>query len=205
DGKNSGGNRWTARQILSTLGNATYLGLIKDGDALRPGVHEGIVSESLFARVRQIIESRRTRKPGRTEREGRWPLKGLIRCARCGRIMSSHTTRHGNKIYRYYRCRSQAAGRPPCPATQIAAHEIETFVMHALNTLGEDHRPEQRSDLAGFSEAWGLLSEKARRGIIPKIVSEVGYDPDAGRIFLTMNLEALREYAQSEPSVSRST
>lgn len=115
--------------------------------------------------------------------------------------MSSHTTRHGSKVYRYYRCRSQAAGRPPCPATQIAAYEIEALVMRALNTLGEIQGQEQRTDLAGFSEAWGLLSEETRRRLIPKVVSEVGYDPDAGRISLAMNLEALREYAGAEPSV----
>ena len=77
--------------------------------------------------------------------------------------------------------------------------------MHALNTLGESQGPNQCSDLAGFSEVWEILSEETRRRIIPKVVSEVGYDPDAGRLSLTMNLEALREYAGAEPFVSKST
>jgi DNA invertase Pin-like site-specific DNA recombinase len=64
-GKLSGGNPWTARQVLATLSNPIYLGKITDGDRLRDGVHEALVPEALFADVRSRIEARRTRSPGR--------------------------------------------------------------------------------------------------------------------------------------------
>jgi site-specific DNA recombinase len=105
-GKTTGGNPWTARQVLAMLSNPIYMGKIADVDQLRNGIHIPIVPEALFAQVKAHISSRRTRRPGRKERPSFWPLKRLIRCTQCGRIMSTHITRHGSKLYRYYRCRS---------------------------------------------------------------------------------------------------
>ncbi len=45
--------------------------------------------------------------------------------------MSPHTVRHRNIIYRYYRCRSTAGGRPPC-GYQIAVFMLESSVRGAL-------------------------------------------------------------------------
>jgi hypothetical protein len=42
------------------------------------------------------------------------PLKGKIRCGRCGRPLSPHSCRRGYRIYRYPRCRATAGGPPPC-------------------------------------------------------------------------------------------
>jgi hypothetical protein len=42
-----------------------------------------------------------------------------------------HSTRRGNKVYRYYRCRSTAGGRSPC-GYQIAAGTIESAVADLL-------------------------------------------------------------------------
>lgn len=58
----SGGNPWTARQVLATLSNPIYLGKITDGDRLRDRVHKALVPEALFAEVRSRIEARRTRR-----------------------------------------------------------------------------------------------------------------------------------------------
>jgi len=57
-GKMSGGNPWTARQVLATLSNPIYLGRITDGDRLRDGVHEALVPEALFAETRSRIGTR---------------------------------------------------------------------------------------------------------------------------------------------------
>jgi hypothetical protein len=42
-----------------------------------------------------------------------------------------HSTRKGNWVYRYYRCRATAGGRPPC-GYQVAAGHIETAVADQL-------------------------------------------------------------------------
>jgi len=125
-----GGNLWTARQVVATLSNPVYLGSFRDGADVRIGHHEPIVGPDLFAAAEAQLQSRRTRAPGRRF-EIAWPLKGRIQCAACGRPMSPHTIRHGNCVYRYYRCRSTAGGRPPC-GRQVSAHAIEIAIQQNL-------------------------------------------------------------------------
>jgi site-specific DNA recombinase len=48
-GKESGGNLWTARQVLATLSNPVYMGKIDDAGLLRDGIHIPIVPETLFS------------------------------------------------------------------------------------------------------------------------------------------------------------
>jgi site-specific DNA recombinase len=134
-GKKSGGNPWTARQVVATLSNPVYMGKITDDGLLRDGIHIPAVSEDMFAQVRAQLVSRRTRSPGRRDRIDLWLLKRLIRCRRCRRIMSTSTTRHGSKIYRYYRCRSMNAGQSPCRKTQVSAGQIEAEVCQILADL----------------------------------------------------------------------
>jgi len=64
-GKVMDGTAWTARSVLHLLSNPTYTGKIKYGDGHRRGIHGLIISDHLFGQVREKIESRRKRKPGR--------------------------------------------------------------------------------------------------------------------------------------------
>jgi len=90
------------------------LGLVVDGYRFRDGCHHGLVERSVYHAVQNLLTFRRSRTPGRTTPPLPWPLLGLVSCGRCGRPMSTHTIRRGSVIYRYYRCRSTAAGREPC-------------------------------------------------------------------------------------------
>jgi site-specific DNA recombinase len=71
-GKKSGGNPWTARQVVATLSNPVYMGKITDDGLLRDGIHIPAVSEDMFAQVRAQLVSRRTRSPGRRDRIDLW-------------------------------------------------------------------------------------------------------------------------------------
>jgi len=204
-GRVSGGNPWTARQVLATLSNPVYLGKFADGDGTREGVHEAIVSEELFEAARRQIESRRTRAPGREEHEERWHLKGLIRCAGCGRAMSSHTTRHGSRIYRYYRCRSHAGGRSPCPGVQVPAGEIEREIFRVLYDLPATAavKSGDRDMLLRFSAAWSLLGSDARRELLHQVVKEIRWDAETGEISLSLDEETLKRYGRDENARGR--
>ena len=68
-GNRTGGNRWTPRQILATLSNPVYIGQIHDGKGTRPGSHMAIVTEELFQQVAAIVQSRRSRPPGRSKKK----------------------------------------------------------------------------------------------------------------------------------------
>ncbi len=204
-GRVSGGNPWTARQILATLSNPVYLGKFADGDGTREGVHEAVVSEELFDAARRQIELRRTRAPGREEHEERWPLKRLIRCARCGRPMSSHTTRHGSRIYRYYRCRSHTGGRPPCRGVQVPAGEIESEIFRVLSDLptAAAVKSGDKETLLRFSAAWSLLGSDARREVLGQVVREIRWNAQTGEISLSLDEETLKRYGEKEEDQER--
>jgi DNA invertase Pin-like site-specific DNA recombinase len=119
-GKERGGNPWTARQVLATLRNPVHVGMLRDRDGVRLGCHEPIISDAQFAEVSSAIEARSTKPRARSVYGPIWPLKGRIRCATCGRPLTPHSSRHGNIVYRHYRCRATAGGRPPC-GYQVAA------------------------------------------------------------------------------------
>ena len=137
-GNKRGGSLWTARQVVATLRNPVHIGMLRDRDSARLGCHEGIIGDAVFATVGEMLDGRRTRRSGAFVYGPIWPLKGRITCGTCGRPLMPHSTRRGNKVYRYYRCRSTAGGRPPC-GYQIAAGAIESAV---ANVLPRAHRDE---------------------------------------------------------------
>jgi site-specific DNA recombinase len=196
-GKKIGGNPWTPRQVLATLSNPVYMGKITDDGLLRAGIHIPAVSEDMFVQVRAQIVSRRTRSPGRWDRiDDQWLLKRLIRCSRCLRIMSTSTTRHGNKIYRYYRCRSMNAGQSPCRKTQISAGQIEKEVCQILADLPKRVQEipltdRMRLNFQRFSTAWSLLSSEAVRLALPRVIHEIIHDPESGQVTVNLDREAL--------------
>jgi Recombinase zinc beta ribbon domain len=73
-----------------------------------------------------------------------WPLKGRIYCGTCGRRLTPLSTRRGNSVYRYYRCRATAGGRQPCEY-QVAAGTIEAAV---ADQLPRDRRDELENSRA---------------------------------------------------------
>lgn len=136
-GNERGGNLWTARQVLTTLRNPVHIGMFRDRDGVRLGCHEPIISDAQFAEVSKALAARRTRTGQAAVYGPMWPLKGRIKCETCGRPLTPHSSRRGNKVYRYYRCRSTADGRPPC-GYQVAAGTIEAAVADLLPRAHRD-------------------------------------------------------------------
>ena len=83
------------------------------------------MTRQLWDMARDRVEARRTSTGPRRRNPTYWPLRGKVVCTRCGRTMSTHGSHHRNFIYRYYRCRSHAGGRPPCKGSSISAFELE--------------------------------------------------------------------------------
>ena len=142
-----GGKPWTARQVLSTLTNHVYAGLVVHGFAFRPGCHAPLVDQDLYHRVQNLISGRRNRIPGqRGSGAGiTWVLSGLLCCGECGRLMSSHIVRVGPVLRCYYRCRSTARGRSACKGVMASAHELETAVLSVIGANAKLTSKEQRT------------------------------------------------------------
>lgn len=172
-------SRWTARQVLKMLSNPIYAGSIHNGDDVLPGRHEAIINPVDFDQIRKSIESRRSRTPGRGSSKINWPLRGLLVCGACGRVMSPSISGYKNFRYRYYRCRSRAFGRPPCQDVAISAYEIEKFVCTMLSReAGENSEPA----FSAFASVWRGLDEMQQMKSLPGVVKQIVFDPQGGKI-----------------------
>ena len=92
---------FTTASVRGILHNPLYTGQVRHKDQLLPGVHQGLVSSSLFDSVQTTMK----RNSGRSETlntgpEREYLLKGLIRCAHCGLPMWAQTYKNGNRYYR---------------------------------------------------------------------------------------------------------
>ncbi len=154
-----GGHPWTARQVPSILTNHTYAGLVVHGFAFRDGCHAALVDRELYHRVQNLIVGRRTGRPGRRGGGATfpWVLRGILRCGKCNRPMSTHTVRLGPVIRCYYRCRSTAGGREACKGVMISAHEVESAVLAEIG-------------------AGNGLTTKEQAGVVKEAVRSVVYD-----------------------------
>jgi site-specific DNA recombinase len=137
------GGPWTARQIVATLRNPVHVGMLRDGNGIRLGRHDPIISYELFNAVAKALDDRQTRKEHTSRYGAMWPLKGRIYCGACDRPLTPHSTRRGNIVYRYYRCRATAGGRPPC-GYQVAAGIIEAAVADQLPRRHRDELDSRR-------------------------------------------------------------
>ncbi len=70
------------------------------------GLHDAIVSDNLFNRVQEILEGRKKKKKKWATKNENLPLRGHIKCTKCGKNLtgSASTGRWGGKYY-YYHCR----------------------------------------------------------------------------------------------------
>lgn len=179
-GQLMGGGRWTARQMISVLRNPVYLGQFAEGGATRPGCHDAIVSPELFDAARQQLDRRRSTDAS-TRHKHDFPLRGKIICPKCRRPLSSYviTKNKGPQaklIFRYYRCRSTAGGRPSCKGVSFPAQEIENFVRRQLG----DQRMWAELALANASTIakpmatlWQSLDELSQVQILSQVVEHI--------------------------------
>ncbi len=107
DGQGSlstGPRLFTLSSVRGILHNPLYTGQVKHKGEMLPGVHEPLVTTSLFDTVQACMAKNsgrsRTLDPSPANE---YLLMGLIRCARCGLTMSSQTYNSGNRYYREQR------------------------------------------------------------------------------------------------------
>ena len=78
------------------LRNPVYSGLIRFNEQQFKGMHEALIEESLYRKVQSV---RRDRSHGATKLKREFLLKGLIRCAECGSVMTPGN--HACKSWRF--------------------------------------------------------------------------------------------------------
>jgi len=196
-GRVIGGGKWTARQVIDVLRNPVCTGGFADKGKVRPGGHAAIVDSEIFIDAQANLDARRTTASRRRTRHD-FPLRGKVVCPGCGRAMSTYTVSRAlgpqaRAVYRYYRCRSTAGGRQPCPGRQYPAYELEKFVVEVLqdpttwhNLTAEGSAPPDGT-LVGhaLAAAWTAIDIPSRHRLLPKIVGRVAFSRASSRVAIT--------------------
>jgi site-specific DNA recombinase len=180
--RESGRSDWNARRLLQVLSNPVYAGYLP-GDSenfktLRKGNHEGIITPETFEQVRQHLVARRKRTPTkRTVKSEGFPLRGLLFCGKCGRVMTPNTSDYGNRRYRWYQCRSQAGGRPPCKGVSVRAYDMEEFV--AANIAGAAICSKLKTR---FSDDWKSMTLPQRAALLQEHIVRIEYNHESAEV-----------------------
>lgn len=205
------GSSWSSRAVLRVLRNPVYAGGLPGECEWNEGAQPAIVSREVFDSVQEAISSRRTRAPGPRPpvEAGADPflLRGLVKCTRCGRPMTTSASgklsapsgtrrrRKGQGGPRYYRCR----GPQRCPDSQIAARELEGSVMTWLRDPPEDQVPEALARhpaylMSGWQDMWPVF----RLRLLQVVLREVRWDGSASSFELVLDEDVIAAMVDSE-------
>ena len=168
-GTERGGKPFTKTSLHKLLTNVTYTGKLRYKDEIHDGEHDAIVSAELWQQVQTIL-SRNGRTGGAAVRNKFGALlKGILHCSACDAAMTpTHTTKNGNKRYRYYVCTTaQKRGWHNCPSKSIPAGQIEQFVVEQLRRIGRDPAlvRETVAQAHSLGESQRVALDAERRGL----------------------------------------
>jgi site-specific DNA recombinase len=139
-GRDCGGRSFTRTSLHRLLTNVTYAGKVRYKSEIHAGEHTALVDQDVWERTQALLHMNGATAGAAVRNQFGALLKGLLHCVPCGCAMTpSHTTRNGNKRYRYYLCSSaQKRGHKTCPAPSIPAAEIERVVVGRIRLIGKD-------------------------------------------------------------------
>ena len=92
---------------------------------IREHNHEPIVSQEEFDRVQEMIPKR---KGWNRQNQRQYPLKGLVRCGTCGKVMFLRQNKHIGML----QCPESTLEHSVCPSKQYSYQEVEQTVLAAI-------------------------------------------------------------------------
>lgn len=137
NGREFGGTPLDKGAIYKILNNPIYIGKIRHKEKIYEGRHEAIISDDLWQRAHSAMKQSPRERAVATKRRTKAVLCGVLRCGGCNSSMTPcHTKKKGGKLYRYYGAVNyKKGGCPDCPIKQVTANEIETVVLHQLQSI----------------------------------------------------------------------
>ncbi len=140
--RNGNKRLWTPMDIQRTLRNALYAGYIASGEELFEGQHKALISRAEWERVQTKLNSASSivkQRVKRTRPRMVYSLSGLLRCARCGTLMTGSYGMKGETLYKYYTCTTRKKyGERGCACPSLNAEQIEGFVKEQMMGLRND-------------------------------------------------------------------
>lgn len=122
--------------MYKLLNNETYLGKAVHKGSAYPGVHEAIITQEQWDKVRTILKRNPQRRAGNSRRQVPALLKGIIFGADGRAMTPTHTKKKDNRLYRYYVASRLLKGEnPPGIVRSVPAGEIEAAVIDHVRGL----------------------------------------------------------------------
>jgi site-specific DNA recombinase len=120
--------------IWNLLRNPIYYGKIflpayKDEPAmLVKGIHEPLISEQLFFETQDVLEGRKRKVPSKHTARVELPLRGFLKCRKCGANLTGSSSKGNGGKYFYYHCNIRCKERIPAElANEIFVEELRTI------------------------------------------------------------------------------
>ena len=161
-GKRHGDNMFNKQTVIRILSNPVYLGKLTWGGKIFNGKHSPIIDNETFEKVQKILNNnRKTRTNAMTQNRHTYLLKGILRCGRCGAIMTPRSGSNGRgKIYHYYQCTTSAhIGKAACCSKYLSAGQIEEFIIQRVKDLTIDEKELQKIIIKANEEGNQLIHD----------------------------------------------
>jgi len=122
--------------MYKLLNNETYLGKAVHKGTAYPGIHEAIITQEQWDKVRTILKRNPQRRAGNSRRQVPALLKGIIFGADGRAMTPTHTKKKNNRLYRYYVASRLLKGENPSGIVRsVPAGEIEAAVIDHVRGL----------------------------------------------------------------------
>lgn len=133
-------------QVHRFLKNPYYIGKIVYQGVILDGAHEPLIDEKTWFHCQDLLTGRRIAD------DRSWklnhPLKGSLRCKRCGGRMGFSKSRGKGGVYEYFFCLGRHTGRTDCDLPYIGVEKVESAVLqewHAKGWLTSDEIAQTRA------------------------------------------------------------
>jgi len=125
------GGKISPQMFAYMMRNRFYTGLqrVDSWGEWRLGGFSPLVDQETFEKVQAALEGRRAKVTPINRNRPDLPLRGFLRCGRCGALMIASWSTGRSKSYPYYRCWKKCAG------ISIRGDRIEGEVLEFLDTL----------------------------------------------------------------------
>lgn len=132
--------RWQTPQIVKMLTHPVYAGYVPYHDQLFEGKHTAIISRKTWEKVQKSMKENAVTRTKETNSAVPFPLRDLLKCGKCGSVMTTSYTVKNGKMHRYYTCRNKSAnGKRECDCDNLSADAVEDFAKCELKALADDN------------------------------------------------------------------
>jgi len=93
------------------------------------GNHESLITEQTFAQVQALVSGRRNSLTPHVRKHPDFPLRGFVKCAKCGTPLTGSWSSGRSKKYAYYRCQNH------CEGVSVRKGKLESLFVQYLERM----------------------------------------------------------------------